>query len=240
MSFRMPCPQLLVSVRSAVEAAAALNGGASMIDVKEPTLGSLGPADLSTIASVIRQVNGRVPISAARGELAENAKLLPQMTLHYIKWGLARSGLIWCQKLLDIVTKQTALIPNCLPVGVAYADWHSAESPAPESVLEFVWKSAWKILLLDTWKKDGRTILDWITFREVGQLCQDCRQLGIKIALAGSLGKDQIAQLLPLEPDIFAVRGAACRGRNRRASVDSLRVRELADLLSLSPAIHES
>lgn len=233
-------PQLLVSVQSALEAEAALNGGASMIDVKNPKLGSLGPAPESTIANVIRLVGGRVPVSAARGELAENAKLLPRMPLHYVKWGLARSGLHWPQKLLDIARRQTALSPDCRPVGVAYADWQRAESPPPNAVLAFVRENAWKIFLLDTWKKDGRTLLDWLSVDEVRQLCQACRQQRIAVALAGSLGRDQIFQLLPLEPDIFAVRGAVCRGKNRQTTVVSCRVRELADLLTLSHAIHEN
>ena len=37
--------RLLVSVRSAAEAEIALHGGADLIDVKEPTRGSLGRAD---------------------------------------------------------------------------------------------------------------------------------------------------------------------------------------------------
>ena len=35
--------RLLVSVRSAEEAAAAVMGGADIVDAKEPALGSLGP-----------------------------------------------------------------------------------------------------------------------------------------------------------------------------------------------------
>ena len=38
-------PGLLVSVRSADEAIAALAGGADVIDVKEPNRGALGAAD---------------------------------------------------------------------------------------------------------------------------------------------------------------------------------------------------
>ncbi|MEX0613582.1 MAG: (5-formylfuran-3-yl)methyl phosphate synthase, partial [Pirellulales bacterium] len=64
-------PGLLVSVRSAAEALAALAGGADVIDVKEPARGSLGAADATTMASVVRAVNGRVAVTAAIGELTE-------------------------------------------------------------------------------------------------------------------------------------------------------------------------
>ncbi len=66
-------PGLLVSVRSALEALEALAGGADVIDVKEPTRGSLGAADVATISEVVRAVNNRAIVTAALGELTEFA-----------------------------------------------------------------------------------------------------------------------------------------------------------------------
>ena len=47
--------RLLVSVRNALEAEVALAGGAHVIDVKEPSHGSLGRADEATLAEVVRE-----------------------------------------------------------------------------------------------------------------------------------------------------------------------------------------
>src|SRR5947209_8028398 len=47
-----PAPGLLVSVRSAAEARAALDGGAALIDIKEPARGPLGRADDGVMAEV--------------------------------------------------------------------------------------------------------------------------------------------------------------------------------------------
>jgi uncharacterized protein (UPF0264 family) len=63
--------QLLVSVRSAAEAEAALEGGADVIDVKEPSRGSLGRADDDVIAEVVSTVAGRRTVTAAMGELVD-------------------------------------------------------------------------------------------------------------------------------------------------------------------------
>src|SRR6516162_9005987 len=82
-------PRLLVSVRNATEAEAALAGGAHLIDVKEPARGPLGRADEATIAAVVRRVAGRRPVSAAMGELAPNAGPGAPPGLAYVKWGLA-------------------------------------------------------------------------------------------------------------------------------------------------------
>src|SRR5437870_4410912 len=86
--------QLLVSVRSAAEAEAALAGGAHVIDVKEPLHGSLGRAGEGTIAEVIARVAGRRPVSAAMGELANSSEATPypRPGLAFAKWGLFGMG----------------------------------------------------------------------------------------------------------------------------------------------------
>src|SRR5258708_20746520 len=61
--------ELLVSVRSAAEAEAALAGGAGLIDVKEPLRGPLGRADNAIVRSVIAPGARTPPVSAALGEL---------------------------------------------------------------------------------------------------------------------------------------------------------------------------
>jgi uncharacterized protein (UPF0264 family) len=71
---------------------------------------------------------------------------------------------------------------------------------------------------------------------EVERICAGCRASGIRVALAGSLGAEQIGRLLPCRPDWFAVRGAACAGGERRQGVQADRVRELVALLAASGA----
>src|SRR3954462_13918444 len=102
----MPAPQLLVSVRDAAEAVVALAGGAGLIDVKEPVRGPLGRADAATMAAVVHVVGGRVPISAALGELRECplAGLAAQLPrgISLVKWGLAGlAGEAWPRLLLN-------------------------------------------------------------------------------------------------------------------------------------------
>jgi uncharacterized protein (UPF0264 family) len=223
--------KLLVSVRSASEAEAAIEGGASIIDVKEPLHGSLGFAGTSAIADVIQTVRGRVPVSAAVGELTERSDISPKVNLNFVKWGLARVGCNWRHCLLQAASGWLSN-GSCQPVAVAYADWRQAQAPSPQDVLDFIRINGWRVLLLDTFKKDGRTLLDWMPYDEIGEICCRCSEHGVLIALAGSLGSKEISQLLPLQPDIFAVRGAVCRGRDRMATVDSALVRQIAGMIS--------
>jgi uncharacterized protein (UPF0264 family) len=117
-------------------------------------------------------------------------------------------------------------------VTVAYADWRTAGAPSVEEVVAFVRRRPGGVLLLDTFEKGaGRTLLDWVHVEQAARLCRSCREAGIRVALAGSLGPEEIRRLLPARPDWFAVRGAACRGRDRGQAVDAGRVRELVELL---------
>src|SRR4051794_21294305 len=97
-------PGLLVSVRSASEAATALAGGADVIDVKEPGRGALGPADAQVWQAVLDVVGARVPTSAALGDLEDDSivqRAQRAAGLHFVKAGLARwqsgSEKLWLQ-----------------------------------------------------------------------------------------------------------------------------------------------
>jgi (5-formylfuran-3-yl)methyl phosphate synthase len=227
----MSGPQLLVSVRDAAEAAAALAGGADLIDIKEPSRGAMGRADASMIVAVVREVAGRVPVSAALGELRECslnsiAAELPRR-LTYVKWGLSGlGGEHWEKPLLPV----SHLLAAAAPVAVAYADWVRAEAPRPADVAGYVSQKPWKVLLIDTFEKDGSTLLNWLTMDEVSKMVRRCQDAGKRAALAGSLTAAEIDRLRDVRPDWFAVRGAACDG-GRDGTIAERRVRELADLV---------
>jgi uncharacterized protein (UPF0264 family) len=226
-------PRLLVSVRDAAEAEAALAGGADLIDVKEPSRGALGRADSAVIAEVVRAVNGQALVSAALGELRDCPLVgvsadLPK-GIEYVKWGLA--GLLRQGWATFFARTWLLFWPGARKaVAVAYADWVPAESPRPADVVAFAAEQHICTVLIDTFQKNGATLLDWLSTEEIGALVETCRERNVSIALAGSLGPAEIEQLLPLAPDWIAVRGAACEG-GRGGRVTAERVRALADLL---------
>src|SRR5215472_5029815 len=118
--------QLLVSVRSASEVEAALRGGASVIDVKEPARGSLGRASDRTIAEVVCFVAGKRPVSAALGELAKSLAVewpRANLFLAYVKWGLAgyedRGKRVWTRELSGAMRQLAERQPSCRAVAVA-------------------------------------------------------------------------------------------------------------------------
>jgi uncharacterized protein (UPF0264 family) len=216
---------LLVSVRSADEARAALRGGASVIDVKDPARGPLGRATPDAWRAVREAVPETVPVSVALGELVEwpDAGLdgLDWTGIVYRKLGLAGAGPGWADRWAAIREGS----PGPPWVAVAYADWQAAEAPSPGEVLDVALNVPGCVgLLVDTWDKSRPGGLDDTWSPIVGR----ARASGRLIALAGRLDAEAIRRLAPLRPDLFAVRGAACVGGDRRATIDAARVADLA------------
>ncbi len=236
--------QLLVSVRSAIEATEAVAGGASIIDVKEPARGPLGRAACSVWREVRRAVPASIPVSVALGEL--NEWLEPDRIevssdawtgIDFRKLGLANACPDWRihwrdlrADLADLAVPRTGS-PLGRPswVAVVYLDWETAQAPDPHSVIraagEFEECSG---ILFDTWDKSRRTRIDRSWERWFDQV----RNLGRFLSLAGSLDVEAIRRLGALKPDIFAVRGAACRGGDRNATIDREQVARLVEVVN--------
>jgi len=231
--------RLLVSVRNATEALAALDGGAGWIDVKEPSRGALGAADAATIASVVRAVAERCPVSAALGELdshtPEIARQVPR-GVSLVKVGLAGCGAgCGCGERCDwhdAWAGVAAALPSDVPwAAVVYADWLAAAAPRPADVLAAAISIGCTTLLIDTFDKRGPGLLDRWTAGELAEFTSEVRQAGLRLAVAGSLTLSSVDRALQLMPDLVAVRGAACRA-GRRGEVEAARVRELADAIA--------
>ena len=242
-------PRLLVSVRNAAEAVAALAGGADIIDVKEPSRGSLGMAEVSTIAEIVSSVEAcsatrRVPVSVALGETADwldGATTLPN-GVRFAKLGMAglASRKHWerdwrsVRAAFDRVADQG---PDW--VAVAYADWRAADAVPPARLVAAAARSTCRVVLIDTCHKDGSKLLDWLSIGELRRLARSIRRSGIKLALAGGLTADLVAEIAALEPDIVGIRSAACRGGLRTAAVSAEAVRRFKTSLeqSFAPAM---
>jgi hypothetical protein len=227
-------PGLLVSVRSADEVEDALSGGADLIDVKEPARGALGVAEPEVVGAVVDAVNGRVPVSAALGEWGPNALTEAhwhlELKLAYVKWGLAgyphTAG--WGDDLLDA---RRQLPAGTEMVAVAYADWERARSVPPAEVAKFAKRYRFRAVLIDTWGKDSKTLLDFIKPAALAELVDGLRRVYAKVAVGGSLKPEQLKQLKGVTPDYFAVRGSACAGGKRDGVIDASRVKKWKDAI---------
>jgi uncharacterized protein (UPF0264 family) len=221
---------LLVSVRSAEEAAVAVAAGVDLIDVKEPSRGPLAAAHPETVAAVLAAVGKAAPVSAALGEWTPAALTEAhwhlKLPLAFVKWGLAGYGNppSWGEDLLDTRRQVPA---GTEVVCVAYADWQAANCPPPAELVKFAKRYRYRAFLFDTFTKDGKTtLLDHLPLPELTELVTALKRSSVRVALGGSLRLEQVKQLKPLVPDWLAVRGAVCVGGGRDAALDPVRVKK--------------
>jgi uncharacterized protein (UPF0264 family) len=229
--------QLLVSVRDEREAAAALAGGADIIDAKEPARGPLGPVEADVLRNIAARVPPTVPLSAALGDFAELDEVRAAVigarvpdrrdAPFYLK--LAFAGTHSADRVTTLLRAARLSVasdrqPRVL-VAVAYADHEAAGSPRAEELLRSALVAGVGGFLVDTWMKDGHGLLDHLPPARLAALSSTARDAGLLFALAGSLGPVEVERLTHLA-DVIGVRGGACRG-GRQGAVDPARVREL-------------
>jgi len=233
--------RLLVSVRSADEAVAAAAGGADIIDIKEPRHGSLGRPSASTVSEIrgrllqVTEAAAMPPISCALGELQEwwpgddgTLPDFPEAALDGCDF--AKAGLAGCRDHCDwtVSLQQLRRRFGAVPgwVAAAYADASRADAPEVEEVVAAAKMGACRVLLIDTWQKDGSTLLDWLSLERLQRISDDCLSAGVLLALAGRVQLGQVGALLRVRPAIVAVRGAVCEGGDRAGRISASRIAE--------------
>ncbi|EAQ81452.1 (5-formylfuran-3-yl)methyl phosphate synthase [Blastopirellula marina] len=220
--------QLLVSVRSAIEAEAALSGGADWIDIKEPTRGSLGAAEPHVWREIVQTVEQRAPVSIALGEISDGAGAWGPDTFRgasMVKYGLAK--LSDCTDWMSIASTAYDRVPDsCSRVAVYYADEERARCPPLADVVQWSKRISASAILIDTFVKDGRTLFDFLSIDQLAAATQQIRAIGAIAACGGSLTKLHFAAAIVAGADVLAVRGAVCNGR-RTSAIDQQLVRQL-------------
>ena len=233
-----------MSVRDANEAVLACQSGVNIVDVKEPNRGSLGRADWSAMADVVRSVgkiDSSVPVSVALGELSEvdfndsNNWHSRLAGVSFAKLGMANAPADWRTRWDRVMSALPCEIGR---VAVAYADWEQANSPNPLDIVRFASERDCKVVLVDTFSKVSGGLFQRLSKSEVKQLIVAISDQGMKSAMAGSLDEVAIETLLPMNPDIIAVRGVVCDGE-RTGAIDAAKVSAISRMV-LSGPVHAS
>jgi len=226
--------RLLVSVRSADEARKAVAGGASIIDVKEPSNGSLGRASFESWRDVAHVIPAGLPLSVALGELPEwlgDARpAVPGDALKdacYCKVGLAGAGPNWVEAWNALAASLVA--PRIRWIAVVYTDWTAAGAPSPTSILKAGFP--YEGVLFDTWDKSKPA--EWTP--ELLDIAEEFLEGQRSLAVAGGLTNENLDAIAAIRPDIVAVRGAACEGGDRLRDLDQARVEALAEVVRKLP-----
>jgi (5-formylfuran-3-yl)methyl phosphate synthase len=226
--------RLLVSVRNAEEARAAVAGGAEIIDAKEPSLGALGAVSIEVLREIIGAVNGMRPVSAALGDsgdaeaLASAARAAAEAGAMFVKVGFADVRELAAVRARLARVMDGALLPTspCAVVAVAYADWDEVGGAAPSTVLAAAAAEGAMGVLVDTVRKDGAGLFRCLGRAALGSLVREARERSLLVALAGRITVEDLAFAYEAGAEIAGVRGAACE-YGREGRVREGRVREL-------------
>ena len=226
--------RLLVSVRNASEAAAALDGGADIVDAKEPLNGPLGSVSPAALASIASAVGGAAPVSAALGDIGRDDIVGGAHAATSIGAAFVKVGFAGMSGRLDIATEMLASAAASGPAAlvlVVYADYERAGAPSPEEIIALADRAKAGGVLIDTCDKQGPGLTSLMTAESLRTFVTRAGSGGRTVAIAGSLSMDDLNRVRDAGADIAGVRGAACDG-GRSGVVTAARVRALRRALS--------
>ena len=229
--------RLLVSVSGPDDAAAAIEGGADIIDAKDPSQGALGAVGPSVLREIIATAGGRRPVSMALGDAPDSSVPTRLAGLNagdvsFVKLGFA-AGVSGHQGAAHARSLSAALAETGTAVVLAaYAD-AGRDRLGRDAVIEIAASCGATGVLLDTLdKRAARPVFAILDPDDVAAWVAAAQRAGLMAALAGSLGADEIALALDTGADIAGVRGAVCdSGRTGRVSAALVRalVRRMRD-----------
>ncbi len=243
--------QLLVSVSNAAEARAAAEGGADIIDAKDPFLGALGAVRPDVMSRIRRAVDSSRLVTAALGDAGiasdpaeafdtsrEGIEVLARELVargaRLVKVGFAGVGdAARVEAIVARLARACASVHHASGVvAVAYADAPAGERIDDRRLLSIAARSGAQGVLVDTADKHGPGLLELWSTAALESWVSEAHSRGLMVAVAGKLRLDDLTAVAETGADIAGVRGAACVG-GRVGRVSSERVRALAARVAL-------
>ena len=236
--------KLLISVVDKAEALEGIEGGAHILDVKNPKEGSLGANFPRVIKEVKLVVPKKIEVSATIGDLPN----LPG-TASFAALGAAVSGADYIKAgLFGVRTPEeatTLMREVCKAVkeydgrlkviAAGYADFRTVGCVSPLELQEVAHIVGADGVLVDVRLKDGESnLFNFLTDEELQELVNKAHDNNLIIGLAGSLEKHDVRRVWDLSADILGVRGAVCsRGDRVTGIVQKKKVMEFAKEIDL-------
>jgi uncharacterized protein (UPF0264 family) len=214
--------QLLVSPSSIDEARH--SGAADIIDVKNPSEGSLG----ANFPWIIREIKSfsKKPVSAAIGDFdykPGGASLAAYGAAcagaDYVKIGLAFEGQEQARDVIRAVVRSVKdEFPKKYVVIAAYSDFERMHSISPFEMAPIAAECGADVAMVDTGIKDRQSTFAFMNEATLRSFSEKNKKLGLATALAGALKFEDIEALKRINPEIIGVRGMVCGG-DRNATV---------------------
>jgi uncharacterized protein (UPF0264 family) len=231
--------KLMISIVSVAEARDAVEGGAEILDVKNPEEGSLGAQPPQIIREIRRLCPSNVPVSAAIGDMPNLPGTAALAALgaaacgaDYIKVGLhgprdESEALRLLRRVRDAVREYPVSV-----VAAGYADFRRAGTLDPACLPRIAAAAQAQACLLDTAIKDGCTLFEFIDLQALRDFAEAAHRAGMLFGLAGSLRAQDLETARDLGADVVGLRSAVCRDSERGAPLEKDRVLKLRRALA--------
>jgi len=213
---------MLASVNSLIEARLALTMEVDIIDLKQPNQGALGALEIDQINEIVAYVNKACPVSATIGDLPLDpvtifnaVENVVNTGVDYVKIGFFPDGdwLATLQKLHE-KTNDWKEHYQCQLIAVLFAD-----SEPDLALLTALKNHGFSGVMLDTINKQQGSLTQLMTATAIAQFVNAAKKHQLICGLAGSLKIEDIARLLPYQPDYLGFRGALCNDHVRTAQL---------------------
>lgn len=228
----------LITVKDAEEAEEALEGGCDILDIKNPSEGSLGANFPWVIDRIMKVVPESLETSIAVGD-APNLPGTVSLAVRgaaafnpdYIKVGLkGPANKSDAKRIVNKAVRTTEDIGEDINIVAAgYADYQRAETVDPLLIPEIAQEAGANVAMVDTAVKDGKTLLDHFGLSQVEQFVNNSHRKGLKAAIAGSLDEGDIAPIEKIGTDVFGVRGAVCFTQDRTSKLKKGKVEDFIE-----------
>ena len=235
--------RLLVSVVSEEEVTDAVEGGADIVDVKNPREGTLG----GNFPHVIRRVRKCTPpeleVSATIGDVPNLPGTVALAALgaaicgvQYVKVGLfgiqnPHDAVFLLQEVCRAVREHD---PGIQIIAAGYADANKVKALHPFNLPAVAIDAGVDGCLLDTAIKGDGTLLTKLGDDQLQNFVSQCQRANLLCALAGSLSLKDIPHVCKFGADIIGVRTAACLGDRVNGRVDRQKVQQLKRIIALN------
>ncbi|MGM0603293.1 MAG: (5-formylfuran-3-yl)methyl phosphate synthase [Bacillota bacterium] len=232
--------KLLISIKDYREALKIRESSFDILDIKNPTEGSLG-ANFPSEISKIRRYYRDFPISAAAGDMPNLPGLaslasfgLANCRVDYIKIGLygprEPEEAVYLLQNVKSAVRESDYRPSI--IAAAYADFAENSTLNPLLLPEIAVKSGIDGVMIDTLNKSGKNLFDFLSYDDLKTFVSQSAEAGLLNALAGSLKAEDIDLLLEIGTDIVGFRGAVCRDNDRMSEISPEKIDHLYSLIN--------
>ncbi|MCP8307122.1 MAG: (5-formylfuran-3-yl)methyl phosphate synthase [archaeon] len=211
--------KLLVSISEIDEALDAFKGGADIIDIKNPKEGALGANFPWVIAKVRNILGDKAQISATIGDMPNlpGTASLAALGAAYSGANYVKVGLFGTYSFYEALYMMKSVVRSVKDysskvkvIASGYADHAEFGGLSPLLLPNIAYKSGADGVLIDVKNKGGLNLFDFLGFSQLQVFVNESHKFDLMVALAGGLGKEDIAQIQDLGADIIGVRRAVC------------------------------